>query len=156
MPPEDVREFSAFADLFAYGAVAAFGADAGGDQIAHTGQAAEGGFHGAHGDAQAGDFDEAARDEGGFGVVPRGQAIEDSGGDGDDIFGGAGQFGADHVSVGVDAEPLGGESRLDAFGQVGVLGGGDGGGGQIAGQFGGDVGAGQGGERQRRPTTSSG
>src|SRR5579872_811977 len=94
---ENFLEFSAFADLFADGAVAAFGADAGGNEITEAGEALEGGFLRAHGHAEAGDFDEAASDEGGFGVVAGGKTVENSGSDGDDVFGCASEFGANHI-----------------------------------------------------------
>jgi hypothetical protein len=49
--------------------------------------------------AEAGDFDQPARDQRGLGVVAGGQAVENSGGDGDDVFRRAGQFGADHIGL---------------------------------------------------------
>ena len=71
----------------------------------------------AHRHAQAGDLDQPAGDQGGLGVVAGRQAVEDAGGDGDDVLGRPGQLDADRVGVGVDAEPLGGERRLHPPGQ---------------------------------------
>jgi len=58
-------------------------------------------------------------------------AVEDTGGDGDDVFECAGEFDAQEVVVGVDAEVGGGEELLELEGEGLVVGFGrdDGGGG---------------------------
>src|SRR5690606_31439894 len=74
------------------------------------------------------------------------QAVEDARGDGDDVLHGAGEFDAQQVGMGVDTQPACGEGPLDVGGEGGVVAGGDHGGGEAAGEFGGDGGAAEGGE----------
>lgn len=140
---EVVLEAGALAQGLAAGAVAAFGAEAGGGQVARAGDAEEGLGPGAHGGAEPGDLGQSPGEEGGFGVVPGAEAVDDAGGDGDDILGGAGQFHAEQVGVGVHPHPAGGEQALDLLGKAGVVGGGHHGRGQAAGQFRRDGRAGQ-------------
>lgn len=85
-------ELAALAEGLAAGAVAAFGAEATGGEVAHAGDAEEGVGAGAHRDAEAADFGEAPGEEGAFGVVAGLEAVDDAGGDGDDVFGRAGEL----------------------------------------------------------------
>ena len=117
------------------------GRDAGGDEIADAGEAAEGFGAGAQRDPEASDLDESAGDEGGFGVVAGAQAIEDAGGEGDDVLEGAGQLDAEDVAARVDAEPGGAERVLQQLRDSGRLRGNDRGGGEAPGELAGDVGA---------------
>ncbi len=154
---EDVGGFFALADALAEGAVAAFGGEAGGDEVSEAGEAGEGFGLCSECDAEAGDFDESAGEEGGFGVVAGAHAVEDTGGDGDDVFESAGEFDAEEVVVAVDAKVTGGEEVLDLAGEgfvgeegvgvgAGALGGDNHGCGEFEGEFTGDVWAGEGGD----------
>ena len=123
------------------GAVAAERAGAGEHQVADAGEAGEGFAAATAGDGEAGDFGNAAGDEGGGGVVAEADSGSDSGGDGDDVFERAAEFDADDIGGGVEAEGLRGELVLDAGGDGGI-GEGDGDGGGLAlGDFKGEAGA---------------
>ena len=109
----------AFAKRFAAGAVAAFGAEARGGEIACAREPEEGFAIGAEGDAQARDLGKASREEGGLGVVAGLQAIEHAGGEGDDVLAGACEFDAQSVVACVDAQVGGAEPVLRRIGEVG-------------------------------------
>ena len=100
----DLVDRAALAELLADVAVAALLAHAGGDQIAHAGEAGEGLQLAAHGDAEAGQLGEAAGDHRRLGVVADAEAVAHAGGDGDDVLQRPADLAADHVLVGVDAE----------------------------------------------------
>ena len=121
---EDVGELAAAAELDADGAVAGEGAGAGEDEIAEAGETGESLAVAAAGDGEAGDLGDAAGDDGGAGVVAEVEALNDSGGEGDDVLERAAELDAGDVVVGVDAEGGGGEVALDDLCEGG-LGGGD-------------------------------
>ena len=105
---------AALAELDADGAVAREGAGAGEDEVADAGEAGEGLAAAAAGDGEAGDLGDAAGDEGGGGVVAEVEAVDDAGGEGDDVLERAAEFDAGDVVVGVEAEGGRGEFALDA------------------------------------------
>jgi hypothetical protein len=84
-------------------AVARQVAGAGQDQVAHAGQAHEGFGLAAQRRAQAGDFGQAARDQGGARIQAQAQAVGGAGGDGQDVLHGAADFHADQVVAGIHA-----------------------------------------------------
>jgi hypothetical protein len=106
-------------NAFSDGAVAAERAGAGEDEVADTGEAGEGFALAAAGDGEAGDFGDAAGDEGGGGVVAEADAGSDAGGDGDDVLEGSAELDADDVGGGVEAEGFGRELLLNAGGDIG-------------------------------------
>ncbi len=134
-------EFGAFAERFAAGSVASFGAKAGGCQVACACDAEEGFGAGTHCRPKPGDFSEPAGKQGTFGVESCAEPVDDPGCDGDDIFGRSGEFDAQWIGVGVDAEPTRGKEFLDGLGESGVVRGGGHGRWEVAGEFGGDRGA---------------
>ena len=117
-----------------------------GYEVAEAGEAGEGAGVGAHGGAEAGDFGEASGDEGGEGVFAESVAGGHAASEGDDVFAGAADFGADNIGVGVGAEVGGADGCLDLFGAVFVGAGDDGGGGLLEGDFFSEVGAGEDGD----------
>ena len=123
--------------------VAAVHAGAGDDQIAHAGQTRKGLGTAAHGHAQAAELGVAAGDEGGLGVVAVAQAHGNAHRQGNDVFDGAAQLGAQAVGVGVDAEVLVVEDLLHRLGVLFLRGCRHDQGGQVTGHFLGMGGTGQ-------------
>ena len=84
--------------------IAALGAGASGDHIAHARQSREGARLAAQCLAQAAHFGEAARDQGRAGIITRAETVTHPDGDCDDVFQHAAQLTADDVLVGVNPE----------------------------------------------------
>ncbi len=114
---EDVGELAAAAQFDADGAVAGEGAGAGEDKVAEAGEAGEGLAVASAGYGEAGDLGDAAGDDGGSGVMAEVEAVDDAGGEGDDVFEGAAELYAGDVVVGVDAQGGRGEVALDGVGE---------------------------------------
>src|SRR5436190_13095535 len=108
----DGVELFAAADAFAEGAVAAQFRIAGASEIAEAAEARESFGSSADSDAEAANFDDAAGDEGGFGVVTEAEAVTRAGGDGDDVLERAAEFDAERIGVGVNAKPRSMEDLL--------------------------------------------
>jgi hypothetical protein len=87
-------------------AVAAVAAGAGDDQVAHAAEAGEGCRLAVERGSETTDFDEAAGDQGGPGVVAEAESVADADGDGDDILERATDLNAGDVVAGVDAESV--------------------------------------------------
>ena len=93
--------------------VAAGRAGAGQQQIAQAGQAGDRFGPAAEGGHAARQLGQAARDQGGAGVLAEPGAGDDPGGDGDDVLGGAAELGAERVVIAVEAVIGGGEEADD-------------------------------------------
>ena len=85
------------------------------EQLADAGEAGKGLAAASAGYSETGHFGDAARDEGGGGVVAEVEAVGDAGGEGDDVLHGAAEFYAGDVVVGVDAKGGRGEVALDGL-----------------------------------------
>ncbi len=118
---DDFGELLAAAEFDADAAIARQAAGAGEDEVAESGESGHGFGAASAGDDEARHFGQAARDEGGDGVVAEAEAVADSGGDGDGVLQRAAEFHADHVVVGVDAEARVAEFLLHGAQQFGVL-----------------------------------
>ena len=95
---------------------------AGGDQVAHPGQAGEGQRVGAGGDPEPGHLGQAAGQQAGLAVVAEAEAVGGAGGDRDDVLERPAQLDAEDVLVDVQPEAPPGEPRDDALGEVEVRG----------------------------------
>ena len=104
------------AELDADGAVAREIAGAGEDEVADAGEAGEGLAAASAGDGEARDLGDAAGDESGGGVVAEVEAVDDAGGEGDDVLERAAELDAGDVVVGVDAQSGRGEVALQDLG----------------------------------------
>ena len=93
--------------------------------------------------AQPGHLRQSPRDEGGLGVGPVAEAVADAGGDGDGVLESAAQLHAHDVVIGVYAETGRVVELLHPFGDAGVPGGDDGGGGLVLDDLLREVGAGE-------------
>ena len=116
-------------------AVAAQVARGGQHQVAQARQAGEGLWPRAQRHAQAGDFGQAARDEGRARVQAQVQAIGQAGGDGQHVFDGAAHFHAHQVVVAIHAHRGAVQRFNHGAAHVGVAAGGHQGGGLAAGHF---------------------
>ena len=85
-------------------AIARLVISAGEDEVAYAGKAHQGFFMGAEGGRQAGDFAQAARNEGCTGVCTAAETISDAGCDGNDVFHGTANLNADKIIAGVAKE----------------------------------------------------
>src|SRR5882757_5806373 len=101
---DDVGQLAAASELDADGAVAREGAGAGEDEVADAGEAGKGLAAASAGYGETSHLGDAARDEGGGGVVAEVEAVGDAGGESDDVLQGTTEFHAGDVVVGVDAE----------------------------------------------------
>jgi hypothetical protein len=100
----DVGQRLAFGQQQADATIARQVAGAGQHQVAHAGQAHEGFAPGAERFAEAGNLDQAARDQRGAGVVAETEAVADAGGDGQHVLHRTADLGADQVFIGIDAQ----------------------------------------------------
>ena len=107
-------QLAALTQSFSNRAVAAQRAGAGEHQVAYAGEAGEGFAARAAGNSQARDLRDAARDEGGGGVVAQTHADGDAGGNGDHILERAAELDANDVGRSVEAERIRGELLLEA------------------------------------------
>src|SRR5208283_2867722 len=101
---EDCFELLAFAYLLSDFEVATVRADTGRDEVAQSTESEEGLAPRAHGQAQARDLRQAAREQGGLGVVAEAEPVAETGGDGDDILDGRADLDAGRVGARIDAE----------------------------------------------------
>ncbi len=115
---ENFGELAAAAEFDADGAVAGERAGAGEDEVADAGETGEGLAAATAGDGEARHLGDAAGDEGGGGVVAEVEAVDDAGGEGDDVFERAAEFDAGDVVVGVDAKGGRGEVALDRLSEL--------------------------------------
>ena len=116
---------------------------AGENEVTHAGKAHQGFFMRTEGGRQAGDFAQAARNEGSTGVRTAAEAVSDTGCDGDDVFHGTANLDADKVVTGVAKEVAAVVVVGDVFCE-GVIGSGNGHSGRLSGgDFFGEAGAGQ-------------
>ena len=121
--------------------VAAEAAGGGGQQITQARQAVEGGRLAAEGFEHHADLGQAATEQGGAGIGAKAQSIADAGRHRHHVFEGAGGFGADRVSVGVQAQVGSAQLGLKPAGKAGVRGGDHAGSRQAPIEFVGEVGA---------------
>lgn len=132
------------ADEFTQAAIPAMRGDTGGHEVAKAGKPGEGFLSGAESDTEAGNFDQSAGQESGFGVIADLKAIDHPGGKGNDIFHSPGQFHPGNVVIGIHPKAGSSEDGLNGPGVFDFSGGGDKGGGQISGHLQGDTRAGEG------------
>ena len=125
---ENLRQLAALAQFDADHAVARERAGAGEHQIAQAGESGKRFCLAAAGHGEARNLGDAPGDEASSGVVPKAQAGDDTGGDGNDVLERAAEFDADDVVIGVEAECRARELPLEVVGHV-CAGAGDGDGG---------------------------
>jgi hypothetical protein len=106
---EKLRRRAAFAEALAEAEVARAYRRTCEYEVAEAGQAGKGLGPGAAGEAEAGHLGEAARDQGGAGVLAEPAPLDDSAGDGEDVLDGAADLGADDVVRQIGAEPGAGD-----------------------------------------------
>ncbi len=122
----------------AKGAIPPHRRNAGGHQVAHSGQPDERFRPGAESQAQPGDFNQPAGQQGSLGVIAAPQTVQNARGDSDNVFDGPGKFHAHNVRVGIHPEIGTAEHLLHLLGQGFILGCYDNRGGMFAGNFGSD------------------
>src|SRR5262249_32679391 len=110
-----------FADL----SIAAVLAHAGRDQITQSRQSGERLRLSAEGNAKPCHLRQAARQQGGLGVVTEAQPVADAGGNADDILQCSAEFDTNHIEIGVNTEAIRAEVLLNPASQFQVAAGSD-------------------------------
>ena len=114
-PSEHLIERFPSADPLADRAIAAIRTVTGRDNVAHTRQAVKRLVPSPQVDAQAGDLDQSAREEGGLGVIARAQTVANARGDPQDVLERTGQLDPERVAARVNAKRAVGERIADLF-----------------------------------------
>ena len=112
-----VRQGHSASNFFTERSVAALGTETRGGQIANTRYAKKSFLLGAHDQTQSHNFSHSARKQRAFGVEAHFQSIQYSRGQRHNIFCRAGNFNANRIAAGVDAQPWPGKNLLHQCGE---------------------------------------